>query len=82
MQPVKVKKLRENANITKSVIILGVDNHAEIWAEEEYNKYLCALGTVVKVTYENGASFILNYNSFQITANGKTIEPLSYLRIK
>jgi len=59
-----------------------LEEEEEELIEEEYNKYLCALGTVVKVTYENGASFILNYNSFQITANGKTIEPLSYLRIK
>jgi len=45
------------------------------------NKYTCALGTVVKVTYANGTSFILNYNSFQIRAEGKTIEPLSYIKI-
>lgn len=51
--------------------------------EEAYvpNKYTCALGTVVKVTYSNGVSFILNYNSFSIKVEGKTIEPLGFVRI-
>jgi hypothetical protein len=45
------------------------------------NKYTCALGTVVRVTYSNGASFILNYNSYDITAAGQTVGPLNFVRI-
>ncbi|MBQ9545103.1 MAG: division/cell wall cluster transcriptional repressor MraZ [Clostridia bacterium] len=33
------QKLRDTAGITRSVVIIGVDNHAEIWSEEEYAKY-------------------------------------------
>lgn len=45
------------------------------------NKYTCAIGTVVKVTYSNGTSFILNYNSYPVKAEGKTIEALSFVKI-
>lgn len=41
-------------------------------------KYHTELGTVVKVTYSNGKAFILNYNTFTITAEGQTIEPLGF----
>ena len=59
----------------------------EVVVEEEKasgyvkNAYTCALGTVVEVTYENGVSFILNYNSFQVKAHGKTIDGLSFVKI-
>jgi hypothetical protein len=36
---------------------------------------------VVKVTYEGGTSFILNYNNETIQAEGHTIEPLQFVRI-
>jgi len=51
--------------------------------EEGYvaNAYTCSLGTVVEVTYEGGTSFILNYNSFQVKAHGKTIDALSFVKI-
>jgi len=40
------------------------------------------LGTnIVKVTYEGGISFILNYNNETIEAEGYTIEPLEFVRI-
>lgn len=48
-------------------------------------KYYTVSGTVVKVEYENGAAFILNYNSYDVKAiyNGETItiEGLSFVRI-
>ncbi len=48
-------------------------------------KYYTVSGTVVKVEYENGAAFILNYNSFDVKAiyNGEpvTIEGLGFVRI-
>ncbi len=45
------------------------------------NIYTCALGTVVKVTYENGTSFILNYNSFEIKAGKNTVPALGFVKI-
>ncbi len=32
--------LKTYANITKSVVILGIDDHLEIWSEEAYNEFL------------------------------------------
>lgn len=47
--------------------------------------YDCESGSVVKVTYEGGASFIINYNSYDITATsgGQTyeVEALSFIRV-
>ncbi len=59
-------------------------------AEEEVEglgnpKYYTVSGTVVKVEYENGAAFILNYNSYAIKTihNGETItvDALGFVRI-
>jgi len=37
---------------------------------------------VVKVTYEGGTAFILNYNHFdEVTVQGHTIEPLGFKKI-
>lgn len=48
-------------------------------------KYYTVSGTVVKVEYENGATFILNYNSFDIKAvyDGKTVDvgALGFIRV-
>ena len=53
--------------------------------EEEVSKYATSDGTVIVVEYENGTSFILNYNSFAIKAayNGQNyeIDSLGYVRI-
>lgn len=34
--------------------------------EEKVNKYLCDDGRIVRVEYEGGKSFILNYNNFEV----------------
>ena len=56
---------------------------AEPEEEEELidlkTKYLTKTGTVVKVTYSNGKVFILNYNSFDITVNGRTVKALGFI---
>ena len=48
-------------------------------------KYYTVSGTVVKVEYETGAAFLLNYNSFDVKAmyNGElvTIDALGFVRI-
>jgi hypothetical protein len=36
---------------------------------------------VVRVTYENGTSFILNYNDAYVEVEGRTVEPLSFIKI-
>lgn len=62
----------------------------EIVAEEETetvvpDKYKTTIGSVVRVEYEGGVSFILNYNSYAITIeyNGQTYEigALNFVRI-
>lgn len=32
--------LKDYAGIGKEVVILGIDDHLEIWSEEDYNKFL------------------------------------------
>jgi hypothetical protein len=37
---------------------------------------------VVRVTYEGGTSFILNYNGVkEVTVEGKTVEPLGFVKL-
>ena len=49
------------------------------------DKYKTTIGSVVRVEYEGGVSFILNYNSFAITVEYEgqtyTIDGLSFVRI-
>ncbi len=62
----------------------------EIVTEEDtgykYTKYTSDDGRIVKVTYEGGTAFILNYNNFDITVvdDGKTytIGALNYVKVK
>lgn len=44
-------------------------------------KYTVALGTIVKVTYANGISFILNFNSYDVTVDGTTVGALNFVKI-
>ena len=52
----------------------------------EYTKYTVDNGSIVKVTFDNGYSFILNYNNFDITVVDNdqtiTIEKLGFVVIK
>ncbi len=41
--------------------------------EYEYTKYTSDNGMIVRVTYSNGVSFIINYNNFAVTVEGHTI---------
>ena len=53
--------------------------------EEGLDKYKTTRGSVVRVEYEGGVNFIINYNSFDIVVNynGQKINigPLSFERI-
>ncbi len=48
--------------------------------EEIEAKYTVDNGKIVKVTYENGTSFYLNYNNFDVTVNGITLPAISYIK--
>ncbi|MDD4773123.1 MAG: DUF5696 domain-containing protein, partial [Eubacteriales bacterium] len=49
--------------------------------EYVYTKYTIDDGSLVRVTYEDGTAFILNYNSFEVTVEGYTIPAIGYLKI-
>ena len=68
-----------------------LDEFGELVADEveeeevTLDKYKTQSGTVVRVEYEGGTTFILNYNSFTIKVSWDgqtyTIDPLSFVRI-
>lgn len=45
-------------------------------------KYNVDDGTIVKVSYANGRTFILNYNRFAVTVDGVEIDAVSYYEVK
>ncbi len=52
------------------------DVEEEVKPEDEgynYTKYTSDNGMIIRVTYSNGISFIINYNNFAITVEGYTI---------
>jgi hypothetical protein len=84
-------KLNEHLGITNN----GTTNTPETDAPEtetpenegyQYTKYTVDNGMIVKVTYDNGYSFILNYNIYDVTVvlDGETITvgELGYVVIK
>ncbi len=58
---------------------------AEETEEKVVSKYTTAAGSIVRVEYEGGVNFLLNYNSFDITVNYNgqtyTIAALGFVRI-
>lgn len=46
------------------------------------SKYAVENGSIVRVTYSNGVSYILNYNRFTVTVEGYEIEGLGYVEIE
>ncbi len=58
--------------------LLGGDEEEEGY---KYTKYTSDDGSIVRVTFENGISFIINYNSFAVTTEGYTVEPLGFVKI-
>ncbi len=64
------------------------EEEEEVVEETGYNytKYTSDEGRIVKVTYEGGISYILNYNNFEITvqdgANSYKIGALDYVKAK
>ncbi len=66
----------------------GTDKPEETPAEPEEDvvdiktKYLTEKGTVVKVTYSNGKTFILNYNNFEIKVGEQKVPALGFVVVK
>ncbi len=46
------------------------------------SKYAVESGSIVRVTYSNGVSYILNYNRFTVTVDGYEIEGLGFVEIE
>ncbi len=90
----KAKKLAERLaalagkEIVSSEDLGGMDLGIEEVVDEGYvyTKYTSDDGRIVKVTYEGGTAFILNYNNFAITVedNGETytVDALDFVVVK
>ncbi len=63
------------------------ESEEEAEAEEEddgeykYTKYTIDNGSIIRVTYEGGYSYILNYNSFDVVVDGMTIPAIGCVEI-
>lgn len=80
----KIAKIeRRNARLGKTETI--VPSNIKIPQEIDTSKYDVTSGTVVEVEYEGGIRFLLNYNSFDVTAEYEgtqyTIEAMGFIRI-
>lgn len=77
----ELEKSRGLAGETKS----SKNNKKNGDSGENTSKVATESGSVVRVGYENGVSFIINYNSFDVEAtyNGKTypVEALNFIRV-
>ncbi len=80
----------KNAKIERRYARLGIDktvtpSNIKIPTEVDQSKYDVTLGSVVAVEYEGGITFLLNFNSFEITVeyDGETytIEPMWFERL-
>ncbi|MBO4229651.1 MAG: hypothetical protein J5938_04810, partial [Clostridia bacterium] len=49
--------------------------------EEETSRTTVDNDRIVKVTYEGGTYFILNYNNFTVRVEGKEIGPYGFVRV-
>ena len=81
-KPITVEEDDEETNETaQAPETAEPDASVQETAPAEKDKYTVDDGSIVKITYSNGTTFILNYNRFTVTAEGQTIEPLGYVRI-
>ncbi len=81
---VKVSLLADETNDKNIAAEIEKRNSGE--NTDEFDKYASTFGTIAKVVYENGATFVLNYNDFAVTCvvDGieYTIGGYSFLTIK
>ena len=65
--PKALPKLGRSLGKTLGSFKKGLKDDEEDDGEYKYTKYTDDGGNIVKVTYENGTFFILNYNFFDVT---------------
>ncbi len=68
------------ASRTPTEAEIEYDRQSGLTPEQIAAKYLVDDGSVVKVTYENGTYFYLNYNYFDVTVNGQAIGAMGYIK--
>lgn len=64
-------------------IIKGKPIVDTVYAADSYNytRYTVSDGSIVKVTYDNGTTFIINFNRFVVNVEGQTVQALSYIKL-
>lgn len=59
----------------------GLDELPDSTTTEDTSRTLVDNGKIVKVTYEGGTYFVLNYNNFAVTVDGTEIPALGFVRV-
>ncbi len=75
---------KENGNVPTTTPPTTAPGTAPSDTEEDeidYNNFVDN-GKIVKVTYEGGKAFILNYNNYKVMVDGQEIEALGYITIQ
>jgi len=76
--------LDDDGETVRSKAVVTEDKDDE--EEDDFDPYLSNEGRIVKVTYENGTVFILNYNNYgvQVSVNDTlyNVDPINYIVIK
>ena len=72
--------LEDDSDDANAGLITSTLTAEELEAENAV-KYVIDDGTVVRVTYEDGTVFILNYNRFAVSVDGQTIDAVSYVKM-
>ena len=73
--PPDFTRFHSNAGLITSTL------SAEELEAENAVKYVINDGTVVRVTYEDGTVFILNYNRFAVSVDGQVIDAVSFIKM-
>ena len=78
LEPLRTKEIVDH-EFLMGVRVLEEGEVYDAKNPEQYNT--ADDGRIVKVTYENGTSFILNYNYFDVTVEGITVEAYGYVEL-
>ena len=64
-------------------IIKGTPIVETIYAPDTYHytRYTVSDGSIVKVEYDNGTTFIINFNRFKVSVEGREIDALGFIKI-
>ncbi|MBR6514200.1 MAG: hypothetical protein IKT46_05125 [Clostridia bacterium] len=81
VEALETPELNETQDGSDNVGLETTDQTEEVPEAEKAGKYDIDDGTIVRVTYEDGTVFILNYNKFAVTVDGVTVNGLSYVKM-